>query len=188
MSSISETEYNLYARRDGGIGITPSNKEVTLIGKGEFVYARKKELVFAEKTTKRIEISCSDSLVSTIQEIEDLLRGIFIVKFLEEGQVEPELYSNLRPFNGVNWMNLKVTDETKIFEKTTKGLKKSSFEEMPADCDIFPTVIVSNAWTMDIKGEAKFGVSIKIAQLFFRKNGNKKPKIDSSSLSLDDYF
>ncbi len=188
MSSISDTEYNLFARRDGGIGITPSNKEVTLIGKGEFVYARKKELEFEGKITKRIEISCSDSLVSSIQEVEDLLRGIFVVKFLEEGQVEPVLHSNLRPFNGVNWMNLKVTDETKIFEKTTKGLKKSCFQDMPAECDIFPTVILSNAWTMDIKGEAKFGVSIKIAQMFFRKNGNKKPKTESSDLSLDDYF
>jgi hypothetical protein len=186
MSDISQVDYSIYKRKDGDIGLTPYEKEVVLLPKGNMVYARKKVLNFEGKITKKISIALSSDLSDKIKNLEALLYDQYLDLFVDEGEEYPASYSNVKEWQKVDWFNVKVSDDIKVYEKQGKKLVETTYAEMPEDVDVFPVLVVSSAWLLPIKEKATFGVSFKVAQLFFRKNesASKKIKTEHSPIAL----
>ncbi len=186
MSDISQVDYSIYKRKDGDIGLTPFDKEVVLLPKGKMVYARKKELTFEDKTTKKLSIALSPDYASKIQNLEALLYDQYIDLFIEEGQHYPEAYTNVKEWQKIDWFNVKVPDDIKVYEKQGKKLIETEYADMPEDVDVFPVLVLTSAWNLPIKEKDTFGISFKVTQLFFRKNesASKKIKAEHSTISL----
>lgn len=190
--SIKSIDYRITKRADGGIQLNPFQQEATLVEKSKMLYARKKEFNRDGVKSYKLSIALSEDIADTIQDIEHELHGQYEAIFCtEEGQVVPQEHSSVQLWNNVKWFNVKV-DPTKIkvFEKTGKKLVEKTYSDMPADADVFPIVIASNAWVLPIGGSDKFGVSFQVTQLFFRKNmdANKKSKGTPTPLSLHDFI
>jgi len=190
MSNITQVEYQLYKRKDGGIGLSPYQEQVVLLPKSKMIYARKKQFNFEGKNTKKISMALSSELASDITNLEALLFDQYEKLFLEDSQEEPVLYSAVKKWNKVDWFTVKVTDDIKVYEKKGKKLEETTYEEMPEDVDIFPVLTVSSAWMMDMKGKPTFGLSFQIPQLFFRKNesASKKIKTENSPIALAQFI
>lgn len=186
MSNITQVEYELFKRKDGGIGVTPYGKEVVLLPKGKMVYARKKEFTNDGKTSNKLSIALSPELAATIGNLEAALYDQYEQKFLEEGQEPPALYTNVKPWSEVDWFTVKVPDDIKVYEKQGKKLIPKEYKDMPEDVDVYPVLVLTSAWKLPVKGEEQFGVSFKVPQLFFRKNesASKKAKVEHSPISL----
>lgn len=186
MSNISEVDYTIYKRKDDGIGLAPFEKEVVLLPKGKMVYARKKEFTNEGKLSKKIAIALSPDLAAIITNIEASLYDTYQELFIGDGEEVPRLYSTVKEWQSVDWFTVKVADDIKVYEKQGKKLVETTYAEMPEDVDIFPVLILSTAWKLEIKGKETFGISFKCPQLFFRKNesASKKIKAERSPISL----
>jgi len=92
----------------------------------------------------------------------------------------------VREWQKVDWFNVKVPDDVKVYEKQGKKLVAVEYEDMPEDVDVFPVLVLTTAWNLPIKEKATFGISFKVTQLFFRKNesASKKIKVEHSPISL----
>jgi hypothetical protein len=189
--SIISTNYRLYKRNDGRIGVNPYEQEVTLLPKGDMVFARKKEFDRDGIKTHKIEMALKEPLADSIQAIEHELHGQYEQLFCEEGELVPAEYTSIKEFNQVKWFSTKVDPEkVVVFEKKGKNLVKRKYSDIPEEADIFPVLKLTSAWKLPIGLEQKFGVSFQISQLFFRESvhDTKKRKTEVAALDLKNYI
>ena len=163
--SFTTTDYKIYQRKDGNIGISPWNEEVTLLNKGEMAYAQKKNVTFDGSTKQKCSILVTPCLAQEIRNLEQYLYAQYANEFQDSTTT---WHSNLRDFSGKTWLSCKISKDIQVFEKFKGKLKLSTLTAWPEESMIFPTFKIS-AWIFPIQGVKKVGVSLELAQVFFEK-------------------
>lgn len=191
--SFNATDISLYRRKDGGLGIHTSDKELTLLYKGQVVYAQKKAFAYNGTPKLKCSISVQGELKQQLSLFEEELIGsICQFEENEENSQHPSLfeqgtwYSPMREFNSKTWLTLKIPEDIKVFEKVKGKLKPSTLEDWPEESVIFPTFKINSVWVMEVKGEKKVGITFEMVQVFFEKL--KGPSKDTTDLSMADYI
>lgn len=163
--SFSTTDYKIYQRKDGGIGISPYGEEVTLLNKGEMVYAQRKNVTFDGTSKQKCSLIVSPDLAQDIRNLEEDLHAQYENQFQDS---TTQWHSNLRDFAGKTWLSFKISKDVQVFEKSKGKLKLSTLAAWPEESMIFPTFKIS-AWLFPINAVQKVGITLEVVQVFFEK-------------------